>query len=251
MRNFRQNSYSQAGIALPMTMILLLVMTLVGIVSLNTSVVEEQMAANTRLREIAFNAAESALRAGEQEAIKINKNNAIRLGNIPGTNHRLFAPNVSAIGWPEIGAGQTHPGDTCTSGYCTAAQFHLSTTTTPNGERWEDPSLDVWNNANRHLVYEEYSGSGLAAVGVEEAPQYIIEFLGNYPSTDGTPGDVIDIAIRLCDLGSGPIPEAVNWPYCISPDHSALYRITARAVAGNAGREAAVILQSTVKVPIN
>ena len=55
----------QNGIALPLTLILLFAMTLLGIATLRTTTIEENMSANSRLRQVAFNAAETTLRDAE------------------------------------------------------------------------------------------------------------------------------------------------------------------------------------------
>lgn len=56
---------SEAGGTLIVGLITLLVMTLVGVSSMQVTSLEEKMAGNSRDRDLAFQAAESALRAGE------------------------------------------------------------------------------------------------------------------------------------------------------------------------------------------
>jgi len=48
-----------------MALLMLLVLTLMGVATMNTTTLEEKMAGNARERNLAFQAAESALRAGE------------------------------------------------------------------------------------------------------------------------------------------------------------------------------------------
>ncbi len=55
----------QQGSALIISLIILIVMTLIGITGIGTSSLEEKMAGNTRDRALAFQAAEAALRDGE------------------------------------------------------------------------------------------------------------------------------------------------------------------------------------------
>lgn len=55
----------QSGIALIVSVIMLLLMTLIGVTSSQVTSLEEKMAGNMRDRNMAFQAAESALRAGE------------------------------------------------------------------------------------------------------------------------------------------------------------------------------------------
>ncbi len=55
----------QRGAALVVSLLILLVLTLIGVSGMQSTVLEERMASNTRERNIAFQAAESALRDAE------------------------------------------------------------------------------------------------------------------------------------------------------------------------------------------
>lgn len=57
---------TQRGGALVVTLLLLLVMTLIGVTGMQVTSLEEKMTGNMRDRNLAFQAAESALRAGEE-----------------------------------------------------------------------------------------------------------------------------------------------------------------------------------------
>jgi len=57
--------YSQQGVALVVSLVMLLVMSLLAVSSMNTTVLEEKMAGNYKDRNMAFQSAEAALRAGE------------------------------------------------------------------------------------------------------------------------------------------------------------------------------------------
>jgi len=57
--------HKQRGIALVISLIMLLMMTLLGLSAMNTSLMEEKMAGNSRDVELAFQAAETALRDAE------------------------------------------------------------------------------------------------------------------------------------------------------------------------------------------
>lgn len=56
---------SQQGAALIVSLVILLVLTIIGVQSMESSVMEERMAGNYRDKRMAFEAAEAALRAGE------------------------------------------------------------------------------------------------------------------------------------------------------------------------------------------
>ncbi len=55
-----------AGAALAIALVFLLVLTIVGVTAMRTTIMEERMAGNLRDYNLAFQAAEQALRAGEQ-----------------------------------------------------------------------------------------------------------------------------------------------------------------------------------------
>jgi type IV pilus assembly protein PilX len=56
----------QSGAALVVSLLILLVMTLIGVSSMQTTTMEEKMASNAREHQQAFEAAEAALRAAEK-----------------------------------------------------------------------------------------------------------------------------------------------------------------------------------------
>ena len=56
---------TQRGGTLILGLVILLVMSIMGITGMNISAIEEKMSANARDRDLAFQAADSALRAGE------------------------------------------------------------------------------------------------------------------------------------------------------------------------------------------
>ena len=61
----KQTPYCQTGAALTVSLLFLLIMTLTGIAAMQIATLEEKMSGNLRDRNLAFQAAESALRAGE------------------------------------------------------------------------------------------------------------------------------------------------------------------------------------------
>ncbi|MFD2192193.1 pilus assembly PilX family protein [Pistricoccus aurantiacus] len=61
--------HSQAGAALVVGLIFLMLMTMLGLSAMQSTVLQERMAGNLRDHEMAFQAAEAALRKGEGELI--------------------------------------------------------------------------------------------------------------------------------------------------------------------------------------
>jgi len=246
-------AYKQQGLALPLTLILLLVMTLIGVATLRSTTMEENMTANSRLRQVAFNAAESTLREAEVVAQQLT-----------GQETRaLFFGLDTVTGSPKVRPDDNlaNQGDNCEGGdggFCTPAQFTSGASPAPDGERWEDPNLDVWNNPDRHIEYSDFANTNLNLNGVFEAPKYIIEFLGNYDYREPNVRLASQPNIRPKFEGAyrGNCRDAVSntltppndeWPYCASDP--SVFRVTVRATAGPPARQAVVFLQSTLRVP--
>lgn len=86
---FMHRPASQRGTALIISLIILLLMTLLGVTGMQTTLVQERIAGNVRDRNLAFEAAEAALRAGEGYLA----NNAV-VGPFTGGNG-LYQPTAA------------------------------------------------------------------------------------------------------------------------------------------------------------
>jgi len=220
------------GVALPVALIFLLVLTVIGISSLGTNILEEKMAANSLNREIAFQAAESALREGERQVEATGSICQRVFYNVGSNDNDKTADN---------------DGDLCTDGFCTPVQRdELYNPTAKPGDagyrydRWmeydtaTDPNnLRVWTTAGRYFEYSNYSSLGLAS-----APKYIIEFMGHWIPDTGSSCDGGDLDLLPGDVN----PVEGDWPYCESDP--GMFRITGLAEASGGAR---VMLQSTYR----
>ncbi|MCF6202975.1 MAG: PilX N-terminal domain-containing pilus assembly protein [Methylococcaceae bacterium] len=65
MKKIKVKIVNQSGVVLVVSLIMLLLLTLIGVSGMQTTALEEKMASNSRDQNIAFQAAEAALRAGE------------------------------------------------------------------------------------------------------------------------------------------------------------------------------------------
>lgn len=65
MKKYPSKKIKQSGVVLIVSLIMLLLLTLIGVSGVQTTALEEKMASNSRDQNIAFQAAEAALRAGE------------------------------------------------------------------------------------------------------------------------------------------------------------------------------------------
>jgi len=236
IRNQKINIQSnQQGLALVIGLIMLLIMTLIGVQSMRSTTLGEQMTRNTLDRERALEAAELALLIGEEEVAQSGA--AIVRAIFSNTQQGLNSANFE----------NDNPGDGClatinagtTTGLCTPAKQRLDYGNDANSffvENWVDvtndgASINVWTT-NKHRTVPADEASRL---GVITPPKYIIEFMGFIPGENGS----------RCSDGSGTIPTP-NWPFC--PQDSQLFRITALATGG-AKDNARVMLQSTFVVP--
>lgn len=71
----------ETGAVLVVSLLILLVMTIIGVTSMQTASLEEKMAGNLRDNDLAFQAAEAALRGGEEWIETI-----VTVGNFNGSN---------------------------------------------------------------------------------------------------------------------------------------------------------------------
>lgn len=82
---------SQRGIALAMTLIFLVLLTILGITAINTSTLEERMSGNTKDQNLSFQAAETALRAGETWVESTTAATQLAVNNANG----IYAPSTT------------------------------------------------------------------------------------------------------------------------------------------------------------
>lgn len=140
-----QSIRHQNGVVLILALIILMAMTLISVSSMSSSTLEERMAANMKDREIAFQAAEAALRYGES----------------------LVQAGIST------GAFNTN----CTGGYC---QHDLQAATTYS-TYWEDST--VWSDSSKHITHDTGTSNN-AQIIIEYMGTQIQDFSDPDSSTD-------------------------------------------------------------------
>lgn len=90
---------SQRGVVLPTIMVLMVIMVVLGLSGMNDTAMQERMSGNLRNRDIAFQAAESALREGEAwlqaNAATVGAN--ARISGLAGQNWDGAAPAPSGV----------------------------------------------------------------------------------------------------------------------------------------------------------
>jgi type IV pilus assembly protein PilX len=141
----------QKGAALIVSLVLLTLVALVGVAGVQTISLEEKMAGHSFDRNLAFQAAEAALREAEQY-VETNKPPT----DLPNDDNGC--PGASAI-------------NNCTDGLCPPPDKDCE-------PRWKYLNFNGWKNATVPV---------LALAGT---PQYFIEYLGNtFPCSDGGTSD--------------------------------------------------------------
>ena len=139
----------QSGAVLIISLIMLLLLTLIGTTSMQTTSLEEKMAGNMRDRNLAFQAAESALNAGESEATTAAK--AALPITCPGANP---------------------PG------------YYLPFDANCDGTKETTPIWDyaaIWSDNNKSVKLT------INLAHLSENPRYIIEYMGITCTTNVTP----------------------------------------------------------------
>lgn len=141
----------QRGSALIITLLTLLVLTILGTSAVQVSILDEKMAGNLRNSNLAFQAAETALRSGETALAAM-------------TNAQLASTNFN-----------------CSYGLYPVGDFNC------DGTRDDAP---IWENGNMTWSITQsvrYNGSALTEV-VKTPPAYIIEQLAGVVGGGGSKG---------------------------------------------------------------
>lgn len=162
----------QRGVALITGLIFMVVLTLVAMAGMRTTLMEQRMATNARNRDMAFQAAEAALRGGIA---------ALRGGTI------------LKINFPAVGAGCT---TSAPKGLCRPAAIGappIWNTVFPPGQ------ATMSSQAMTHVA--------IASPLVANSPQYIIELLPDVQAPGGSLGQMVT-PYRITARGWGRTSEA-------------------------------------------
>lgn len=119
---------AQRGVVLVISLLLLLVLTLIGVAATRSTTLEERMTANQRDREVAFQAAEAALRDGESAL------QAAAPGQFNNTNglydqSTMSFSNWTGADWSDTGTGTIVYSGTLNPAPMSAPRYYLVQTT--------------------------------------------------------------------------------------------------------------------------
>lgn len=111
VNGFNQSATRQRGAAMVVALIMLLVLTLLATASARMTILEERMTGNTQDRGVAFQAAEAALRAGEDLAqLPVLPDFAVNAGGLYQPADPDQTPLWLAVNWADAGAISLYDG---------------------------------------------------------------------------------------------------------------------------------------------
>lgn len=164
--SFINHRSQQSGAALVVGLIFLVILTLLGLTAMQTGILEERMAGNSRDRNIAFQAAEAALRDGEHDVLGVQPNGSVITTTRPTGRIQGMQAATSA----------------CSTGLCCNPSA--------SGLTCVEPATPVYTqlkpNVSPGVVYGTYTGAtqivytvGSNVQALPAQPQYLIEpFMG-------------------------------------------------------------------------
>lgn len=178
---------SSQGFVLVVVLIFLIVATVLGISSIQRTILQERIAGGERERQLAFQAAELALRDAERDLLELDNNNAVcvtcrpeefgRDPNNPFVNQSNSIPTAIALG----------DGD-CNKGICRDL----------NPDKTISPARTDWVGYQKRVAYGTYTNAAAQwnfprtgaqpGGGKLRLPAYIVEYLGRYQSGGSTSG---------------------------------------------------------------
>jgi type IV pilus assembly protein PilX len=99
--NLHTGLHSQRGVSLVVALVMLLVLTLIGVSSMNTAIVELKMAGSMQQQGLALNRADELLRVGEEDVVTIVNTPAAFDFAAAGDGYYVFADNINVnnIDW--------------------------------------------------------------------------------------------------------------------------------------------------------
>lgn len=160
----------QRGVALITSLIFLVLLTLVGVTAMQNTTLEEKMAGNNRDRNVAFQAAEAALRDAEFDIVcKKSESAGPCTRAVKIADGSDFAMSIS---------GATMFNAACTNGLC---YFSSVKKDADWNTFWGDDLLGLAKMEKPSVKYGEYTAAS-ALSDVVDQPRYIIEAVKRWPA---------------------------------------------------------------------
>lgn len=152
-------AHHQRGISLVIVMIFLVILSLLGVSAMQSSTLSSRIARNEADRNLAFQAAEAALRDGELDVRNQRFDRSRCVEGVAGCRAKLMD-------------GKTRFDVACTDGRCVFQN---------NVAPWE--TADKWKGTGASVLYGAYTGAGAIPL-VSSQPRYLLEAL---PLADSPP----------------------------------------------------------------
>lgn len=172
-KSFTAPKHRQHGISLVIVLIFLVILSLLGVSAMQSSTLSARIARNEIDRNLAFQAAEAALRDGELD-VRNQRFDRTMCNPLNPVGCRLV-----------LTSGRKLFDSACTAGRCDFS---------PGVSPWEDAA--VWGNAGVSVEYGTYSGAADLPL-VSKQPRYLLE---------GIPPDNLakgDPSYRITSVGYG------------------------------------------------
>jgi type IV pilus assembly protein PilX len=166
----------QRGIVLAVGLIFLLVLTVIGLTAIRTTALDETMAGNARDRNLAFQAAEAALRDAERD-----------VANSVASHSR----DISGLTGFSTDCGASTTANTADDGLCYNGPTGFA------AEVWTTNSM----TAPPSVPYGRFTGA-TALANVSAQPRYLIEGLIRHPSGESGPKFLYRITVQA--TGANP-----------------------------------------------
>lgn len=167
----------QQGITLVIALIFLLVLTLLGVTAMQSTIVEERIAGNTRDKDVAFQSAEVGLRAGET-----------LLTGVGG-----LAPNVCTAPGIAFGAAPNAGLINNVAGAAASVEYGKSA-------YWLAQPWDATDS----------KAAGTTMAGAQAAARYVIEYVAGPGSTTITQPSGTVMMFRVTAKGGGVTPGSIS-----------------------------------------
>jgi len=102
------NAAGQRGVSLVIAMVMLIVLTLIGVSSMNTAITELKMAGSMQQQTMALNRADELLRVGEEDVVAIVSDPAAFDFTTAGDGYYVTADNIDVfdLSWANLKANQ-------------------------------------------------------------------------------------------------------------------------------------------------
>jgi len=168
----------QRGAALVTGLLIMIIMTLVGIATMESSIIQTNLASNTQLNAIGFQTTESALTRASNDAPRIGQALTAGFNNNPGPN--IFYPQQNII--LDNNSGGT-------------VAVNASTQVNLCGNLLPSQSPGTGQNANQNALNPTpteyaytYTAITLVGVGGQAITQHVMQTRIPAPSQQGLPG---------------------------------------------------------------